>query len=102
MGMAGGAGEEILGMRVTCICFIEHAIINTRLARIFNFISCCFLSPRPFLMPPQRRPPPSESAASKLIRDIRSAHGFDNNRPAEAQDPAVRELRGKLERALER
>ena len=41
----------------------------------------------------------SQSAASKLIRDIRAAHGFDNK---SARDPAVLELRGKLERALER
>jgi hypothetical protein len=46
-------------------------------------------------MPPQRRPSPSQ-----LIRDIRAAHGFDNNRST--QDPAVLGLRGKLERALER
>ena len=41
----------------------------------------------------------SQSAASKLIRAIRAAHGFDNE---SAQDPAVVELRDKLERALER
>lgn len=42
----------------------------------------------------------SQSAASRLISDIRAAHGFDNDKSA--QDPAVLELRGKLERALER
>jgi hypothetical protein len=53
-------------------------------------------------MSSQRRPsaPSQSTAASKLIRDIRTAHGFDNNQSA--QDPAVLELRGKLERALER
>lgn len=43
--------------------------------------------------------PSSIMSASKLIRDIRAAHGFDNKA---ARDPAVIALRGKLERALER
>ncbi|KAH9955853.1 hypothetical protein BC827DRAFT_1235201 [Russula dissimulans] len=43
----------------------------------------------------------AESDASRLIRTIRSAHGFVGNGQS-ATDPAVLELRGKLERALER
>src|SRR6266850_5734277 len=86
-----------------CIVSPRDPIINTRLPRIFNFISCCFLSPRPLspLSSLMSAPPsPSESAAEELILKIRAAHGFDNEQSA--QDPAVLELRGKLERALER
>jgi len=43
----------------------------------------------------------SESDASQLIRTIRSKHGFVGNGRSGA-DPAVLELRGILERALER
>jgi len=39
-------------------------------------------------------------AASELIRIIREQHGFDDDHSTPS--PAVRELRGKLERALER
>jgi hypothetical protein len=42
--------------------------------------------------------PPHIHSPSQLIRDIRAAHGFDNEQPT----PAVIELRGKLERALDR
>jgi hypothetical protein len=45
-------------------------------------------------------PPPHSAPASQLVRDIRAAHGFDNHHST--SDPAVLELRGKLERALER
>ncbi len=44
--------------------------------------------------------PPSHGAASKLIHTIRARHGFDDD--PSARHPAVPELRGKLERALER
>lgn len=104
MGMAGGAGEEILAMRVTCVSY-HHAIRS--LIRVYLVFSISFhvvfspprpLSPLSSLM--SAPPSPSESAAEELILKIRAAHGFDNEQSA--QDPAVLELRGKLERALER
>jgi hypothetical protein len=42
----------------------------------------------------------SHGAASELIRTIRARHGFDDD--PSAPHPAVSELRGKLERALDR
>ncbi len=42
----------------------------------------------------------SHGAASELIHTIRATHGFDDD--PSARHPAVPELRGKLERALER
>jgi hypothetical protein len=42
----------------------------------------------------------SRGVASELIRTIRARHGFDDD--PSARHPAVPELRGKLERALDR
>lgn len=44
--------------------------------------------------------PSLHGAASELIHTIRARHGFDDD--PSARHPAVPELRGKLERALER
>jgi hypothetical protein len=76
----------------------------TRVYSIFHLISCslfppCSLPSLSSIMPTQPHLS-SQPPASKLIRDIRAAHGFDNNQSA--QIPAVPELRGLLERALER
>lgn len=46
------------------------------------------------------RPLSSRGAASELIHTIRARHGFDDE--PSARHPAVPELRGKLERALDR
>lgn len=51
-------------------------------------------------MHPSRTLSSSRSAASELIRTIRAGHGFDDD--PSARHPAVPELRGKLERALDR
>jgi hypothetical protein len=44
--------------------------------------------------------PTISAAACQLIRDIRAAHGFNNDQST--KDPTVLKLRGKLERALDR
>jgi hypothetical protein len=44
--------------------------------------------------------PSRDGAASGLIYTIRARHGFDDD--PSARHPAVAELRGKLERGLER
>lgn len=44
--------------------------------------------------------PSRDGTGSELIHKIRARHGFDND--PSARHPAVPELRGKLERALER
>lgn len=52
-------------------------------------------------MSASRPNPSSRGAASELIHKIRARHGFDDD-PSAARHPAVPELRGKLERALDR
>jgi hypothetical protein len=44
----------------------------------------------------------SPGAASELIYEIRAGHGVDDDPSESALHPAVLELRGKLERALNR
>lgn len=44
--------------------------------------------------------PSRNGAGSELIHTIRARHGFDDD--PSARHPAVPELRGKLERALDR
>jgi len=88
----GGRGH---GHPCVCTCTVYDP--GSIRARILYFILISF-SFRP-LPSSIMSTSTSQSAASKLIRDIRAAHGFDNK---SARDPAVLELRGKLERALER
>jgi hypothetical protein len=78
------------------IIVMKQGAVNAQ--RSIHHTRCFFLSS---LMSTSRRPLSSpHGAASELIHTIRAGHGFDDD--PSARHPAVPELRGKLERALER
>jgi hypothetical protein len=80
------------------VTLIQYGVVKQRTAFIHPISDVFSLSSLMYTSRPLSTP---DGAASELIRTIRARHGFDDD-PSARGHPAVPELRGKLERALER